>query len=113
MRKRMVDPVILEDIIHRIVTCIEPDTIILFGSGAEGTMGENSDIDLLVIKTGEFDAGALTEKIYMRLIGVGQAVDVIVVSATDSERYKDSPYFILYSALGHGREVYRAEQVST
>ena len=62
---------------------------------------------------GEFDAGALTEKIYMQLIGVGQAVDVIVVSATDAERYKDSPYFILYPALGHGREVYRAEQVST
>lgn len=113
MKNRMVDPLILDEIVRRIVTCANPDTIILFGSGARGEMGSNSDIDLLVIKSGKFDAGALTEKIYMQLIGVGQAVDVVVVSAADAKRYRDSPYFIVYPAFQQGRVVYNAEPVST
>jgi predicted nucleotidyltransferase len=113
MRNGIVDPLILEDIIHRIVSSASPEKIILFGSGAQGEMRPDSDIDLLVIKNGEFDAGALTEEIYMQLIGVGQAVDVVVVSATDAKRYRDSPYFIVYPALQQGREVYNAGQVST
>ena len=78
-----------------------------------GGMSPDSDIDLLVIKNGEFDAGSLTEEIYMNLIGIGQAVDVIVISASDAERYRNSPYFIVYPALHQGREVYHAGQVST
>ena len=113
MRNGIVDPLILEDIIHRIVASASPEKIILFGSGAQGEMGPDSDIDLLVIKNGEFDAGALTEEIYMQLIGVGQAVDVVVVSATDAKRYRDSPYFIVYPALQQGKEVYNAGQVSS
>lgn len=113
MRDGTVDPLILDDIVHRIVRCASPEKIILFGSGARGEMGSDSDIDLLVIKNGEFDAGALTEEIYMQLIGVGHAVDVVVVSATDAKRYRDSPYFIVYPALQQGREVYHAGKVST
>ena len=113
VHKGTADPQVLEEIIRRIVACANPEKIILFGSGARGDMDTHSDLDLLVIKNGEFDAGALTEKIYMHLIGIGQAVDVIVVSAADAEKYRDSPYFIVYPALCHGREVYHAGPVST
>ena len=113
MRKGIVDPLILEEIVRRIIACANPDKIILFGSGARGEMGPDSDIDILVIKDGEFDSGALTEDIYMQMIGIGQAVDVVVVSTTDAKRYRDSPYFIVYPALEHGREVYNAGQVSS
>ena len=41
---------VLEDIIARIVAVARPDRVILFGSAARGTMGPNSDVDLLVIK---------------------------------------------------------------
>ncbi len=113
MKSGTVDPLILDEIVHRIVACASPEKIILFGSGARGEMGFNSDIDLLVIKSGEFDAGALTEEIYMQLIGVGQAVDVVVVSATDAKRYRDSPYFVVYPAFQQGKVVYNAGPVST
>jgi predicted nucleotidyltransferase len=113
MKCGTVDPLILDEVVRRIVACANPEKIILFGSGARGEMGSNSDIDLLVIKSGDFDAGALTEEIYMQLIGVGQAVDVVVVSATDAKRYRDSPYFIVYPAFLQGRVVYNAEPVPT
>ena len=72
MKKGIVDPQVLKEIVRRIVTCAHPEKIILFGSGARGEMSHDSDIDLLVIKEGEFDAGNLTEKIYMHLIGIGK-----------------------------------------
>ena len=106
-----VDTHILKEIIRRIVTCADPEKIILFGSGAQGTMGPDSDIDLLVIKKGEFDAGRLTEEIYLNMIGIGQAVDIIVISSSDTKRYGDSPYLIIYPALQQGKEVYHAGQV--
>ena len=108
-----VDPQVLAEIIRRIVSCADPEKIILFGSGAQGAMGPDSDIDLLVIKNGEFDAGQLTGEIYQNLIGIGQAVDIIVVSASDVKQYGNSPYLIIYPALQHGKEVYHAGQVSS
>jgi uncharacterized protein len=108
-----VDLSVLDEIVRRIVACSNPEKIILFGSGARDEMGPASDIDLLVIKNGEFDAGNLTEEIYMNLLGIGRAVDVIVISSQDAERFRNSPYFIVYPALQQGREVYHAGQVPT
>jgi predicted nucleotidyltransferase len=108
-----VDLNVLDEIVRRIVACSNPEKIILFGSGARNEMGPESDIDLLVIKNGEFDAGNLTEEIYMNLLGIGRAVDVIVISSQDAERFRNSPYFIVYPALQQGREVYHAGQVLT
>jgi predicted nucleotidyltransferase len=106
-----VDPDVLKEIVRRIVACTNPEKIILFGSGAHGTMGPDSDLDFLVIKNGEFDAGRLTEEIYLNLIGIGQAVDIIVVSASDVHQYGSSPYLVISPALREGREVYHAGPV--
>src|SRR6266481_6440154 len=48
---------ILADVIRCVVEAAQPDKIVLFGSAARGEMGPNSDLDLLVIKGGEFDRG--------------------------------------------------------
>ena len=97
---------VLDDIICRIVKVAEPEKIILFGSAVRGTMGPNSDVDLLVIKPGQFHRGRLTEAIYMSLIGVGQPVDVIVVTPEDVERYRNSPALVLAPALREGQVIY-------
>ncbi len=44
--------------------------------------------------------------IYMNLIGVGQAVDVVVVTPEDVERYRDCPALIIKPALREGKVVY-------
>ena len=97
---------VLDDIICRIVKVAEPEKIILFGSAVRGTMGPNSDVDLLVIKPGQFHRGRLTEAIYMSLIGVGQPVDVIVVTPEDVERYRNSPALVFAPALREGQLIY-------
>ena len=106
--KRTLDQQILNEIIHRIVEVAHPDKIILFGSAARDQMDADSDVDLLVIKGGNFHRGRLTEEIYMNLFGVGQAVDIVVVTPEDVERYRDSMALVIRPALEEGKVVYAA-----
>jgi predicted nucleotidyltransferase len=106
--RRSVAPRVLKDIIARVVAAARPERIILFGSAARGTMGPNSDVDLLVIKGGRFDRRKLTTAIYHHLFGAEAAVDVVVVTPDEVERYRDTPCLVIYPALREGRVVYGA-----
>lgn len=103
----------LDDIITRIVEVADPERIILFGSAARGEMGPHSDLDLLIVKKGSFHRGRLTEEIYMNLIGVGQAVDIVVATPEEVEHYRDSPAVVIAPALQEGRVVYDARRPVT
>lgn len=107
-KQRSVDEAILQAIVQRVVAVAKPDKIILFGSAARGEMTQHSDVDILVVKRGQFNRGHLVEDIYMNLIGVGQAVDVIVVTPEEIERYKDRAALVIYPAVREGRVVYAA-----
>ena len=101
------DPKTLREIVRRIVETAQPEKIILFGSAARGTMGPNSDIDLLIVKDG-VDAFDFMGLIYKNLYGVDAAVDAIVVSSADVERYKDSHALVIKPALQEGRVIYES-----
>ncbi len=105
---RVVDREVLNEIVRRIVDVAEPERIVLFGSAAKGEMGPNSDLDLLVVAPTEHRL-KLTDRIYRRLRGVGEAVDVIVVTPEDVERYGDSYPLVIYPALREGKVVYERE----
>jgi predicted nucleotidyltransferase len=102
------DEDVLAEIVRRIVRVAAPERIILFGSAARGEAGPGSDLDLLVIKPGQYHRGRLTEEIYVSLIGAGQAVDVVVVTPEDVERYRDALGLVIAPALREGREIYAA-----
>ena len=102
----MLDQTTLDDIIRRVVEVAQPERIILFGSAARD-MNANSDVDLLIIKAG-VDTVRLMAQVYRRLHGVGAAVDAIVVTPADVERFKDSHALIIKPALREGRVVYEA-----
>jgi len=104
--KKVLNDEKLQEIIRRIVRVAHPEKIILFGSAARGEMGPDSDVDLLVIKGGEYHQGHLTGEIYMNLHGVGQAVDVILITPEQVKRYRDTHCFVIAPALRQGREVY-------
>ncbi len=99
---------ILADVVRRIVEAADPEKIILFGSAAQGEMGLDSDLDLLVIKGGKFNKSRLSTGIYRHLSGSGAAVDVVVVTPEEVDRYGNSPYLVIYPALRQGKIVYGA-----
>ena len=106
--RRRLAPAVLKDIVNRVVAAAKPEKIILFGSAARGTMGPNSDVDLLVIKGGKFSQARVTDSIYRALYGAAAAVDVIVVTPQEIERYRDAFCLVIYPALREGKIVYAA-----
>jgi predicted nucleotidyltransferase len=98
---------VLEEIMQRLVDVAQPERIILFGSAARGDMGPHSDVDLLVVQRGEFDQSRLVGDISLHVHGVGQAVDVLVVTPEQVERYRHTHCRIIAPALREGKEVYR------
>lgn len=99
---------ILQEIIRRIVEVVQPEQIILFGSGVRGDMNPHSDVDLLVVKRGPFDQSQVMGDIYMNLFRVGQAVDVILATPEQVEQYRHTHCLVIAPALREGREIYRA-----
>lgn len=106
------DPAILADIIGRIVRAARPEKIVLFGSAARGEMGPDSDYDLLVIMVGKFNYWRLMDKIQDHLRGKGAPVDIVLVSAADAERYKDTHCLVICPALKEGKVVYDSQAVA-
>ncbi len=106
-RKRTLPSRTMREIVRRVVEVAQPEKIILFGSAARGEMRSNSDVDLLVVKP-NVHRRQLAKQIYRHLVGVGQAVDVIVVTPEDLKRYQGSHALIIAPALREGRVVYAA-----
>ncbi len=100
---------LLAEVVRRIVEIARPDQIILFGSAARGEMGPDSDLDLLVVKSGVEHRGRLARDIYHRLFGVPVPVDVLVVTPEDLEHLRDKVGSVVPSALHEGRVLYGAK----
>ena len=105
--RKVLSQEVLQEIIRRIVEVAQPERIILFGSAARGEIGPNSDVDVLVVKSG-VHRRKLAMQIYQNMIGVECAVDVVVVTPEDIERYGDSPALVIAPALREGKVVYPA-----
>jgi predicted nucleotidyltransferase len=101
----------LDEIVQRIVEVAEPEQIIMFGSAVRGRMGRNSDVDLLVVKSGAHRL-QLAQRIYGNMHGVGEAVDIIVVTPEDIERYGENPALVIAPALAEGEVIYDGRQTN-
>ena len=108
-RRGKPDPAILAGIVQRIVAAAEPEKIVLFGSAARGTMGPDSDYDLLVIKGGKFNYWRLMTKIHRHLRGKRAAVDIVLVTAADAELYRDTHCLVICPALKEGQVIYDSQ----
>jgi len=96
----------LREIVRHIVHAAQPEKIILFGSAARGTRGPHSDLDLLVIKRGDYNHNAVTRDIYRSLRDIEYAKDIIVVTPGEAEAYRDCFALVICPALREGRVIY-------
>src|SRR5437016_7397932 len=101
------DPAILADIVKRIVRAAKPEKIVLFGSAARGTMGPDSDYDVLVIKGGKYKQWPLLTRIYHCLPGTA-AVDVVLATPEVVERYRDTHCLVYCRAMWEGKVIYES-----
>jgi predicted nucleotidyltransferase len=99
---------LLAELVRRVVEVASPERIILFGSAARGNAGPDSDLDLLVIKSGVTHRRKLAQRIYRNLVGLETPVDVLVVTPEDVDAFKDEAGTIIGPALREGRVIYVA-----
>jgi predicted nucleotidyltransferase len=104
-----VSPVILAELVRRIVNAVQPRRIILFGSVARGQMGAHSDLDVLVIMPDGTHRRETTRRVYRALRRLGIPKDAIVVTESDVEHFGHEPSLVIQPALSEGKEIYRAE----
>ena len=98
----------LQELVRRILTAVQPDCILLFGSAARGTMGPDSDLDVLVVVNDGSHRRHLLREIYSRLIGFPLATDVVVATRSDLAQHSHNPALVFQQALAEGRELYHA-----
>ncbi len=95
-------------LVRRIVDAVHPEKIVLFGSAARGEMRAARDVDLLVIKAGDYHHIEMAQRIYAALGKRDFAVDITVATPEEVERYSDEYCLVLYPAMREGRVIYDA-----
>ncbi len=103
-----VDPVLLAEVVRRVVEASAAQKVILFGSAARGQMGPGADIPLLIVAEAE-DTLETTAGIYEKLYGVGIGVTAVVTTPEHMERHADTPGLVFRHALDDGKVLYDAD----
>lgn len=103
----------MEDISEEIIRVVShikeialPEQIILFGSAVRGTMGPDSDLDILIIKSGDYNPRELAGEIYLTLKDVNVPVDLLIVTPDLVKKHQNDSWSVLHPALLEGRVMY-------
>ncbi len=96
----------LNNLVQRIVQEITPLRIILFGSGAKNSMNDSSDIDLLVVMPEGTHRRKTAQLLYKKIRNISIPFDILVVTNSDLEKYKDKAGLIYREILAEGKQVY-------
>jgi len=96
----------IDELVRRIVNQFHPEKVILFGSYARGTAGEDSDADVLVVMPVKGSKRKKATEIDVALVGIDLSVDVIVVTPEELERHKNQIGTIIYPAVREGKVLY-------
>jgi predicted nucleotidyltransferase len=101
----MIDQSLLDEIVERLQT-VKPNKMYLFGSQATGTADDESDIDLLLVKsTVESKIKEINEARKL-LRGLGKSFDVIVASQEEFDFYRTQVNSVHHAAANYGKVIY-------
>lgn len=104
---RELSPDLLKEIVKRLVECLHPEKIILFGSHAYGSPTEASDIDLMVVVP-ESDQPRYrrAQEAYGCLWGLTAPVEILVLTREELEEMAQVPASLVRQALQRGKVIY-------
>jgi len=100
----------IDDIVQRIVVAVDPDKVILFGSYADGTSHENSDLDILVIKQTDVSPYKRALPIRPLLRDTGVSIDLLVWTEYEYQARRKNPYSVGAEIGTKGKLLYERKQ---
>ena len=105
----MIDSTKISEIASGIAIKFNPDKIILFGSYANGTQKEDSDIDLLIIQDTDLPIQKRGYDIRMSLIGSMIPFDIVIYTKLEFDQEKDKSSSFLNSAMKNSKLLYERQ----
>lgn len=101
---------LIDDVVQALVNEASPEKIILFGSRSRGDASADSDVDLLVVESGEFGIHNSRRKELARLskavAGFPFSIDILLYSHDEVERWRNSLNNVAASAVREGTVMY-------
>ena len=102
-------PGLLDEIVRRLVESLHPLEIYLFGSHAEGSPHQHSDVDLLVVVPDQAgDRHALATRGDAALWGLLVPVDIVVFHRGEMDKWRNVRHSLPGTVARHGKLVYAA-----
>jgi predicted nucleotidyltransferase len=110
----MTAPQVTDDLLARMTSAIvataSPEAVVLFGSCAKGCAGQDSDVDFLVIQSGEYGPERRRHSEAVRILRALAPLlvpaDVLVYTRSEVERWRGSLNHVVGRALREGRVLY-------
>ena len=99
----MISEDIIQQAVATLVALADPQRIVLFGSYARGDADDESDLDLMVVKSQVVDRAQEMLRLSRALRPLRVPVDVLVVSADELARLGREPGSVYWWALQEGR----------
>jgi predicted nucleotidyltransferase len=104
----------IDEIVRILVEECQPEKIILFGSYAQGTAREDSDLDLAIVKETDLPGFKRPIEFQKALRAKGQrwlfGMDILVFTPEEMETYKDSRASIIHEILLTGQTLYESKR---
>jgi predicted nucleotidyltransferase len=105
-----VDKSLFKEIVKRILSAVQPEKIILFGSFAHGKPTAKSDLDILVIMNSQLPKYKRAIPIYKALTGILIPKDIVVYAPEEIEEWENVPQAFITTAVREGKVLYEKEQ---
>jgi len=103
-----VTPEKLREAVRRLVDAAHPRRSILFGSHARGDAHPDSDVDLMLLHDEVKDPAAESVRLRRVLKGLIMAVDLLPVSRSQFDYWRDTPGNVFFEAATEGQVLYEA-----
>ena len=105
-----VDEEFLKEVVKRIVSAVDPEKIILFGSYAYGMPKKESDLDLLVVvKESSLPRYKRSVPIYKALAGILIPKDIIVYTEKEIEEWSNVPLAFITTIIRKEKVIYEKQ----
>ncbi len=102
----MIDSKKIDEVASRIASRFNPYKIILFGSYANGTPNDDSDLDLLIVQDSDLPMQKRGLDIRMSLIGTKIPLDILIYTKLEFEQEKSENSSFLNSAIKNSKVLY-------
>ncbi len=112
----MVTQAQISEIVRILTTTCQPEKIILFGSYARGTAGEDSDLDLAIVKKSDLPKHKRSAEYRKALRADGRRwlfpMDIVVYTPEEVEAWKSNPYSLVHEIALTGKTLYESARPS-